>query len=69
MKPRCKHGHLWTEKNTRWAVHSVNGSRYRACRTCNSERMRLRYRRDPEYRDSQILAARARYHAGKENRV
>jgi hypothetical protein len=32
---RCKHGHPWTDTNTRWQK-AKNGKPYRVCRRCHA---------------------------------
>jgi len=61
MTPRCRHGHLYTEANTRWYTNA--GKPYRQCRTCASNRMRLKYRNDEAYREKQKHRCLARYYA------
>lgn len=60
VKTHCKHGHEYTEANTRW------GRLGRSCVTCKLIALRLRYRNDAEYRAkrlAQSAAARARKRA------
>ena len=47
---KCRHGHLWTEKNTRWYPNKKGGKKYRACRRCEADRYVEKYHRDPEHR-------------------
>jgi hypothetical protein len=44
---RCKHGHPWTESNSKWYRHSRTGNRYRVCKRCAADRERARYQPVP----------------------
>lgn len=52
---KCKRGHLYTEKNTRWT--NTKGKKYRSCRLCQSLLNNLRYHSDEEYRQKRIKNA------------
>jgi hypothetical protein len=60
---RCKHGHLYTDKNTRWIAQTRNGITYHArqCKTCHRNRTNLKYREDPAFREQTKARGRALY--------
>ena len=63
MTPRCIHGHLYTEANTRWIVKKRGDKTYHAkqCKTCHRNRTTLKYRNDEEFRERQKARTRALY--------
>lgn len=63
MTPRCKHGHLYTEKNTRWIAQTRHGITYHArqCKTCASNRQKLKYKNDEAFRTAEKARGRALY--------
>jgi hypothetical protein len=63
MTPRCIHGHLYTEKNTRWISQTRHGITYHArqCKTCHRLRTNLKYRNDEEFRTTEKARGRAMY--------
>jgi hypothetical protein len=64
MTVKCKHGHLYTEANTRWVIKvGPRGQRYQArqCKTCARLKANLKYRTDAEHREKQKARGRALY--------
>ena len=41
-RTRCKHGHIWTEENTRWKLNK--GKYSRQCRECEREQTNNYYK-------------------------
>jgi len=57
LKLRCKHGHEFTEANTKWSVK--NGKRYRVCRICDAVRSKRRNERRRLKRAAAVALRRA----------
>lgn len=45
---KCRHGHVWREKTTRWIL--VKGFMRRKCRVCEAAGFRLKYQTNHEFR-------------------
>jgi hypothetical protein len=72
VKRHCIHGHLYDDANTRWISKvGAGGKRYYAkqCRTCAKERVKLKYRNDPEFREQRKEAGRVRYEKSRQARL
>lgn len=58
-KTHCLQGHEFTPENTRVSVDK-HGDTHRTCKTCERERHRLEWHRNPQKRERQLAARRAR---------
>jgi hypothetical protein len=58
---RCRHGHLWTPRTSKWYVRAETGKRYRICTRCHADRARLKYRNDAEHREREKARTRQYY--------
>ena len=64
----CKHGHEFTEKNTRLYKPRRHPDRiFRQCKACHSMRERGYYRNDEAHRLRQCQRARANYYRKKQS--
>lgn len=68
----CKNGHPWTDANTRNTIDRYGIAR-RFCSICRNayvnNRLTLKYRNDPVFREAQKLKSRIRYHNTRKHKA